>query len=291
MNQGVAFALLTAILYGSWAVPVKTLKIDPKAQAFWLTIGHLIAAFIIFLFVTQPLPPNELIGPVFGGIVWSVGIIMGFVGIKNLGITRAIGIWVPTLILVSAMWGLIYFEEAVGLGTAKLSQICLALFLLIVGSLAIISTSKGDKKLGNVKLGIIASLIIGVCHGSFFVPMSLSSLQPNVALLPLSLGMVATTAVVSLAQKTKLNYGKSETLRMISGGLFLGFGNLTAFIAIKLLGVSRGFPLTQLAIVVNTLWGVLYFKEVTTTKGKVMISLGIILALVGAILLNAARVS
>lgn len=291
MEIGVALALLTALLYGSWTVPVKTLKIPATAQAFWLTVGHLIASAIIFLVTPQTLALKDVIGPMLAGVIWSAGIILAYVGIKNLGITRAIGIWVPVLIVTSALWGLIFFGEAKNLAPEKLVQIAVALFLLIVGSLAIISTSKGEKKIGNVKLGIIASFAIGLCHGSFFVPLSYTSLPSNVALLPLSISMVTTTALVNLFGKTKINYNLKTIFRMISAGLILGFGNYTAFITIKLLGLSRGFPLTQLAIVINTLWGVLFFKEVTTEKGKIVIGIGILLALAGAVLLNSARVS
>lgn len=290
MNEGVIIALFTALLYGSWAVPTKTLKVDPKTQAFWLTIGHLLIALVIFPFVKEPLTVKEVLGPILAGIIWATGIILGFVGIKHLGITRAIGIWVPTLIIVSAIWGLVFFGEARSLGIQKLTQTIFALLLLIVAAILIISTSKGDKKLGNVKFGIIASLIIGVFHGSFFVPMRFTSLSSSAALLPMSLGLVATTLVVSYFQKLKLNQGLKANSRMLLGGLILGVGNLTALITIQLLGVAQGFPLTQLAIVVNTLWGVFVFKEVTSAKGKILIAIGIALALTGAILLNAARI-
>ena len=77
---------------------------------------------------------------------------------------------------------------------------------------------------------------------------------------------------------------------MILAGLILGGGNHTALLTIKYLGVAQGYPLTQLGIIVNTLWGALVFKEVTTKKGKILIALGVTIALVGAIILNSARI-
>jgi len=47
--------------------------------------------------------------------------------------------------------------------------------------------------------------------------------------------------------------------------------------------------LTQLGIIVNTLWGALVFREVTTFRGKVFIAAGVIVAIIGAIFLNSAR--
>lgn len=291
MNIGIAFALITALLYGSWAVPAKTLKVDAKVMAFWLTVGHLLIAFIVFLFSPSLLSINNSTGPFFGGLMWAIGIILAFVGIKNLGIARAFGIWIPTLLLVSSVWGLIFFGEAQGMSIEKLLKVILSITLLIAAALLIISTSKGEKKLGNIKVGILSSIAIGLLHGSFFVPMNFTNLSASQALLPASIGMILVTATVSFFKKLKLNIGTIPNLRMATGGVILGVGNMTALMTIKLLGVSTGFPLTQLAIVVNTLWGVFVFKEVTSKSGKLIISLGIAMALAGAILLNSARVS
>lgn len=291
METGVIVALTTAFLYGSWAVPVKTLKVEAKVQAFWLTFGHLLIALVIFAFV--PILPtfSDLVGPFIGGIMWAVGVIMAFIGIKHLGIARAFGIWIPTGLFTSVIIGLTFFNEARSISIGSLLKIFISVGMLISAALLIISTSKGEKKLGNVKLGILMSLGIGLLHGSFFVPMGQTTLSSSQALLPASLGMVATTLVVAVHQKLKLNSGLNANARIMLGGIILGLGNMTALITIKLLGLSIGFPLTQLAIVINTLWGVLLFKEVTTTKGKIIISIGILLALAGAILLNYTRVA
>ena len=292
MEKGLIFAILTILLFGSWAVPTKTLKIEPKIQAFFLTVGMLTTGIIIFLATgRQSAPFTLLLWPLIAGVLWSVGITLGFVGIKELGITRALGIWIPVNIIVGALWGFIYFGEAKMLTSDKLLLSITGIGLLIVAALAIVSSIKAQKVVGNVKLGILSSIGLGLFHGSVFVPLNASNLSFSVTFLPFTIGMVIFTTVLVFINKLNLKHDSVSIVRMISGGLILGSGNYFALLTIKHLGYANGFALTQLAIVVNTLWGALVFKEVTSKKGKILIALGVTIALIGAIILNSARVS
>lgn len=292
MNIGYVYAIATIILFGSWAVPTKTLKIEPKTQAFFLTIGMVITGAIIFLATgRQTADISLLILPFIAGIMWSVGITLGFIGIKELGITRALGIWIPLNIMVGALWGLIYFQEAKKLSSDKLFLSILGIALLVTAALTIVSSIRTQKVSGNAKLGILSSIGIGLIHGSVLVPLNASNLPFSVTLLPFTMGMIVFTTVLVFVNKLNLKHDSISIMRMVSGGLILGTGNLLALLTIKNLGYANGFALTQLAIIVNTLWGALVFKEVTSTKGKILISTGVVLALVGAFILNSARVS
>lgn len=289
MDIGYIFAVLTILCFGSWAVPTKTLKIESTALAFWLTVGHLLLSILVFLFVSQSISLNDFIGPFMAGVLWAIGIVLAYIGIKNLGITRALGIWVPVIIITSTLWGLIYFKEALLLSSNKLILTIVSILLLIVSGLAVIISGKNENKIGNFKIGLLASLAIGLIHGSFFVPLRTSSLPIFVSFLPLSIGMVTAMSFIVFFKKVRVKYNPFSTFRMVLAGLILGGGNYTALLTIQNLGVSQGYPLTQLGIIVNALWGVLVFKEVTTVKGKMLIVLSIAIALSGALLLNIAR--
>ena len=170
METGIFFAILTILFFGSWAVPTKTLKIKPEVQAFWLTVGHFILSGIVFIFVAQPLKLNEATPSFIAGFLWGMGIISGYIGIKHLGITRALGIWVPLIILTSTLWGLFYFGEIWNLQGEKLTLTAVGIFLLIIAALAVIHSSKGEDKIKNARIGILASAFLGLIHGSYFVP-------------------------------------------------------------------------------------------------------------------------
>jgi glucose uptake protein GlcU len=101
--------------------------------------------------------------------------------------------------------------------------------------------------------------------------------------------MVLATGILAWKQKVPFKYPAEVTFRMLLGGFLLGGGNYMALVTTHLLGVAQGYPLTQLAIILNTLWGMLVFKEVTSRKSKLLIVIGIVTALIGAIVLNWAR--
>merc|ERR1712054_703734 len=46
-------------------------------------------------------------------------------------------------------------------------------------------------------------------------------------------------------------------------GVFWGMGNFAAMLGSAYLGQSVGYPLTQCCILVNGLWGILYYKEIS----------------------------
>lgn len=284
LGMGILYATLTIILFGSWAVPTKTLGVPPRVLALWLTVGHFTLSLIVYLAYGQSISVGEAWLPLLMGVVWAVGITAGYAAIKEIGITRAIGTWVPVIVAVSAFWGLVYFGESprpilLGLGLAA----------VIAAALCMIFSSRGEETVHNRRRGYLMAVILGLAHGSFFVPLAQSDMPIQVTFLPLTIGMVATMAIVVAASRLRIRYDALTTGRMLLAGIILGAGNYLALLTVSTLGVSVGYPLTQLAIVVNTLWGVLFFKEVTTASGKWLVLAGVGLAIIGATLANLAR--
>ena len=289
MSLGLFFAALTILLFGSWAVPVKTLQIEPEIQTFWLTVGHLFFAIAIFFMRGSKIPVSATLSPLVAGIIWGLGMIAGFVAIKHIGITRAFGIWVPTIIVTSALWGLLYFGELWTLGSRRLLLTGISICFVIVAAILVILSKEDTTQLKNVKLGLLCALSLGVFHGSYFVPLHASKFTIFTTFVPLSVGMVLVTFSVAIVKKLPFFYDRFSMFRMIVAGMIQCSGNYTALLTLQYLGVSLGYPLTQLCIVVNTLWGIFVFKEVGTKRGYAFVSAGVVITICGATLLNFAR--
>lgn len=60
-------------------------------------------------------------------------------------------------------------------------------------------------------------------------------------------------------------------------GTFWGMGNFNAMFATVYLGQTIGFPLTQCCLLINGLWGILYYGEIA---GALPISLFILASVV-----------
>ena len=69
MSVGIIFAIATIFLFGSWAVPTRTLEVDPKVKAFWLTVGHFLLSGIIFIFAFQSIPARDITSSLIAGIL------------------------------------------------------------------------------------------------------------------------------------------------------------------------------------------------------------------------------
>jgi len=287
--MGYFFALLTILFFGSWPVPTKTLKIDPIVQSFWLTVGHCILSLSIFLFVIEPISISQMVFPFIGGVLWAIGITAGYVAIKHLGISRAVAVWMPVIIIVSVLWGLVYFGEITALSVQKLILNFVAVVCLISAAVTVVLSTKTEQKSLNVPIGVFAAITLGIFHGSFFVPMRVSALPVFVTFVPFTVGMVLTMTFFVLYKRISVIYELKAVARMLLSGLLVGAGNYTAVLTTNYLGVAQGYPLTQMAIIVNTLWGMFFFKEVTTRSGKVFIAFSICVALLGVLILNFSR--
>jgi glucose uptake protein GlcU len=289
MSLGLAFALLTVLLWGSWSVVTKTLPIDARVQTFWLTVGHLLLVLSLFMLTGSTVTAAATVAPLVAGVLWGAGMIGGIVGIRHLGMTRAIGIWVPAVIIVSALWGLFYFRELWTFDTDRLLLSGLAIFLVILAAVLVILSKEDTAQVKNARVGIIAALVLGILHGSYFVPLHSSTFSVIVTYLPVSVGMVLLTFAVGAFSRLGFFHDPLSMARMVVAGIIQAGGNYMALLTISYLGVSLGYPLTQCAIVVATLWGTLFFKEVTTLRGKRFVFSGVTIVLVGAVLLNFAR--
>jgi glucose uptake protein len=69
-------------------------------------------------------------------------------------------------------------------------------------------------------------------------------------------------------------------------GLMWNVGNFSSVFATLLLGFTIGFPLTQLSLVVQALFGIVLFKEVTGKLEIIFYAIGVALILAGAFMLG-----
>jgi glucose uptake protein len=191
---------------------------------------------------------------------------------------------VPVLVILSTAWGLTVFGE-----NPNGPLLVLALLAVLGAAFCMILSSEDETMVRHRVRGYLLAAVLGVCHGSYFVPLQNSDVPIQTILLPVAIGMVLTMSLIIIASRAKVWFGAMATTRMTLAGIILGGGNYFALATMSELGVSLGYPLTQLGIVVNTLWGVFLFHEVTTRRGKVLVVLGVGAALIGAILANYAR--
>lgn len=262
--NSLTFALLAAVGWGTYFVPVKKQNNSYEIQA-GIGIGAIIFSLISLLFYAS-LSIN--IYGIVAGIIWSTANLSMIVAVREIGLARATPLTGSIVIITSFLWGLLYFNE-------ELSSLFYALagIIALIVAMQMIVVRKKEKSL----YGYLFITIAGILWGSVFVPLKFTSF--NDSYFSMSLTIFITSIVFIFKSNLKIIlYGSIS-------GVIWNISNLAGFIAIESLGLTIGYPLTQSAILISSLWGVLYFKEINDNKQKQRIFIGAIIIIISAILL------
>ena len=140
------------------------------------------------------------------------------------------------------------------------------------------------------------SLLSGVVFGSYLIPYKLSNLGDMEFLFPFSVGVcvgsVALFAVLTLKRGKRYDMPVVPTLFSFGAGALWMLGTLAIFWAIAddgMFGYAVGYPLLQLNLVVNQLWGVFAFGEYATRTERIKLAVSTAVILSGAVLLTLSK--
>jgi len=265
---GLAFALLAAAGWGTYFVPVKKTGLN---NIFQLQGGIGIGA-ILFALVMLPVygsPTIDVYG-VSAGVIWVAASVLMILAVKYIGLARAAPIDGSLVIITSFLWGLLFFKEQLG----SLLFAIIGLALLVIGMPLI---AVGEKKDGNKK-GYILAISAGLLWGAIFVPLKLAeTLESTYFSMTFTIFIIGIILMIA-SRRFRTKDAAAGTV----AGVVWNAANLTSFIAIASLGLAIGYPLTQLAILIAVLWGLLYFKEVTQKKSNLAIYAGVAVVLIGS---------
>ncbi|MCL4387097.1 GRP family sugar transporter, partial [Patescibacteria group bacterium] len=158
-NFGFISAFLAAIAWGSYVVPFKRFKSSNSNQfQILMTVGIFIFSLIASLFLGYSFNLNSY--GIVGGFIWALANALSLVAVSNLGMSRAVPIWVSMVILTSFAWGAFFFHELpkgifLGMG---------GIFLIILSIILIGSTgNSAGKRIGK---GILLAIFAGMLFGS-----------------------------------------------------------------------------------------------------------------------------
>lgn len=275
-NLGFLLALGTALAWGSYMVPFK--KFPPQSLIlFQLLIGItiFISTSLVCLIFNYPISFNFY--AVAAGIIWAIGNPLSLQAVADLGLSRALPIFLSVIIVISFLWGVLVFGEI----TSGLYMAIGAVLLVVVGVVLIASVGNSQSK--NVKRGIILSILSGILFGHQLIPLKLSGLSPKEFFFPMSVGILIFAISLAVFRKVKL---RNEGLGVgIFSGLVWNIGNFLSLMTVSLIGVAKGGPIIQSQLLIAVCWGLFYFKEITKKSQKLQILIGTIIFFAGVALL------
>jgi glucose uptake protein len=308
-------AAVTVLAWGTWIGLAESVRsITVATRTFHVTIGNavLAAGVAIGLSLTghTQLRWGDLALPFAGGLVWAAGNYCAFRSTKDLGIARAAGIWTSVNILAALAWGAFAFGEFDDIPAAVAIRLALALAAVLAGLLLIVSHTGSDPDAGRVGadsaarpgkdargagrtgVAIAAGLGAGVLWGSYFIPVQVAGVAPQVANLPLSAGMVTGAAILAALADRRIARPatRREHALVLGAGALWGIGNLGMLVLVDRIGAGRGFTIAQLGLIVNAFIGIVAFKNPRPgSRAAVYTLFGVVLAAAGGVLVGQSR--
>lgn len=300
--SGYLAAFGAAFLWGSYLIPLKQ---HPQAGPFyfqWLnSLGILFSTVAVILFAG---PGVFSWWGVLTGFLWTAGSICSLIAVGREGLARASSRWMGLSILTSFFWGWLGFSETFNSLTLALTGLSLLLISLIGMAMLsdVIEPNANESDIGHTsqnsqtpknlspvqkqKKQFPFSLITGLLFGSYLVPLRYSGIDnmdffPTVGISIFFFGLILKILSKPASHKPIRVKG------IISGGLW-NAANLSSFYAVKALGLTIGYPLTQSAIFISLLWGILAFGELPARKNRIRLALYSLLLFSGAICLSLA---
>jgi len=298
---GITYALITIMAWGSWLVPSQNVKFpNEQAKTFFVAITTLALALIVTLIRGELGSLSSGIAwlPVLGGLIWSGGAYCAFLACNHIGLAKAFGLWAALNIIVSFIWGMVVYQQFLNSPLIIIVIAILGVVMAITGIILILFSGDQTDKAANTSgrkplLGIIGAFGAGILWGTFYIPSSyVASTNDEIStwatVLPLAIGMVIGTSIqVLLSGKAPKLESKMEYVRAMSSGLLWGTGNFCMLLTVAAMGPGPGYTLAQLCVVVNALWGILYFKDPHPKSRAAMLTLiGVILASIAGMALG-----
>jgi glucose uptake protein len=264
----------SACCWGTFFVPVKKVRVASIWQLQGSTgIGALLFAIPIGFFWGFEILPSGLLS----GAIWTVGNILALYSVRLIGLSRTSPFLAGFSILVSFVWGILFFGEKFSHMEVAIGAIGLLLAgLPFVTSAAKVSTIQ--------RKGYLVAAASGIIGGSYVIPMQAThTLQSGFFSSSLSIFAIG----IPLLFLSRRWIKKEITAGVISGSLF-NAGSLFVLIAIASIGITVAYPISQTATLFAVTWGVLYFKEIANRQSILRVITGAVMILSGAVLLSTA---
>jgi len=276
-NFGFIAAIGAALAWGTYIVPFKKSKTTNLMQ-FQVIMCLGIFGFALIVSPILGYSINLNFYGLAAGFMWAIGNVMSLSAVENLGISKAMPLWVSVIILTSVLWGSLVFHESVSPGGIG------GIVLIIIGVILVGMVGEGNSK--NIKKGIALALLSGIIFGAQLTPLKLGHLSAQVFFFPMSLGIVLTGLAIGFVNKVDFEK-KGAVAAAFSGGIW-SLGNLLGVIAVSILGLAKGTPVTQSAVLIAVLWGLFYFKEIPQLRQRIQVLIGALILLSGVIMLGLA---
>ena len=278
--EGILYALLPALAWGSLVLVSEKLGGDPKSQTLGITTGSLLFGLVMY-FIQQPeMSMTVWIVGLISGAGWAIGQLNQFNSVQNMGISKTVPISTGLQLLGTTFFGVVIFKEWSGTMTIILGLLAIA---AIIAGIIMTGVGQGkDSEEGSKKKGAMFLGISTVGFVLYVVIVRWYDIDGWAAILPQGVGMFIATLLLSI----KDNPFNKYMVRNVLAGIMWAIGNIGLLLANPLVGVAIGFSFSQMGIVISTLGGIFLLGEKKSKKQLTFIIIGCALVIAGGVMLG-----
>ncbi len=278
--EGILYALLPALAWGSLVLVSEKLGGDPKSQTLGITTGSLLFGLVMY-FIQQPeMSMTVWIVGLISGAGWAIGQLNQFNSVQNMGVSKTVPISTGLQLLGTTFFGVVIFKEWSGTMTIILGLLAIA---AIIAGIIMTGVGQGkDSEEGSKKKGAMFLGISTVGFVLYVVIVRWYDIDGWAAILPQGVGMFIATLLLSI----KDNPFNKYMVRIVLAGIMWAIGNIGLLLANPLVGVAIGFSFSQMGIVISTLGGIFLLGEKKSKKQLTFIIIGCALVIAGGVMLG-----
>lgn len=285
--MNILIALLPAFFWGCTPLWTHICSGKPIQQLVGTTYGALVVGILIYL-IKQPLmTPSIFWWSFLGGVGWSLGQLAQYRAFINLGVATTSPITAGIQLLGVNFIGVAFFGSWKSAIAKTIGGI--AIVLIILGVFLTTRTGKKHQSIKNKKKFIkyVLELIIGTGIG--YTACSTLPRIPDASgwsTFPgQTVGMIISAVLIALIFYPRSHAVLSKaTFTNVLTGFNSGFGTLSYLISMILNGVSTGFTLSQMTIVVATFIGLVVLREHKSGKSLAYTLSGVALVVLGGVM-------
>ncbi|MBW1605909.1 GRP family sugar transporter [Lactobacillus sp. Sy-1] len=292
----ILIGLIPALLWGITPLWVHFMGGKPIQQLLGTTYGALIVGILIWLVKKPNVTFEDFFWCFIGGACWSLGQLTQYNAFRKLGVSTTTPIVTGLQLVGVNIIGVLFFGSwessvAKGIGFS-------AVILVVIGVVLTTRTGNGETGGNSISKREFTKSLIELIVGSG-IGYTACSTFPKITgadgwttFPPQSLGMFAGAIIFSLLIKDYRDQKplfKKETFRNVLTGFNSGIGTAGYLISITLNGVSTGFTLSQMCVVVSTFGGLVILHEHKTGKSLLYTVSGVAMVLIGGIMTSFIR--
>ena len=282
--QGILYALVPMFAWGSIGFVSNKIGGKPNQQTLGMTLGALLFAFVVWLFVRPEMSVSLWVFGIIGGMLWSMGQNGQFHAMQYMGVSVGNPLSSGAQLVFGSLIGAIVFGE-----WSKPIQYTLGIIALILLVIGFYFTSKRDSdnaetnKMTDFGKGFRALTYSTVGYLSYTILFNnIMKFDALAVIFPMSVGMVLGAMIF---MKFRIQF-EPVVLKNTLVGLMWGVGNIFMLLAAAKAGLAIAFSFSQLGVVISIVGGILFLGETKTRKEMRWLTIGIACFIVGAVLLG-----